>query len=259
MRTGALPVVDIDLALLPPQSDGVDWPTREWPTGEPSDCKVRKLAKLADLAFAESPPEELGLTRALLIVQGGRLVFERYGPGVRNPFTDPPCRVPDPDGPGTPMISWSMGKSMLQVAIGIAKRRHGLRLDSRIPVPEWSDQDDPRRGITWHHLLHMASGLSWIEEYTTDRGSDVIAMLFGDGKSDMAAYAAAFPLTSRPGKAFLYSSGTSNILARALQTTLGLQGDPAGMEAWLHNELFAPIGMQSATPSFDDAGTWVAS
>ena len=126
-------------------------------------------------------------------------------------------------------------------------------------MPEWIDQDDPRHGITWHHLLHMASGLSWIEEYTTDRGSDVINMLFGDGKSDVAAFAAAFPLSSRPGTQFLYSSGTSNILARALQKHLGLAGDEAGMRAWLSAELFDPIGMTSADPQFDESGTWVAS
>lgn len=256
MKTGALPVVDVDLAPLPGQPDGVPWPTDSWPSGDPVDVKHRKLTKIVDSAFGDDPPQTLGLTRALLVVQHGRIVVERYGPGVDNPLTG---EAAVPDGPDTTLISWSMAKSILQIALGIAASDLDLRLDSRIPVREWDDHDDPRHGITWHHLLHMASGLSWIEEYSTDRGSDVIAMLFGDGQEDMAAYAAAFPLAARPGTQFLYSSGTTNILARALQRVLGLEGDAEGMTEWLTTKLFGPIGMTTATPNFDDTGTWVAS
>jgi len=259
MRTGSLPVTDVELHKLPTQPDDVPWPTTEWPTGEPDDCKQRKLAKLLEVPFGDDPPAALGLTRALIVVHRGRIVAERYGPGFQSVFEEAAGEPLVPDGPETRLTSWSMAKSMLQVAIGIADRASELRLDRRIPVPEWLDQDDPRHGITWHHLLHMASGLSWIEEYTTDRGSDVINMLFGDGKADVAAFAAAFPLSSRPGTQFLYSSGTTNILARALQKVLGLAGDEAGMRAWLKAELFDPIGMTRATPHFDEAGTWVAS
>ena len=259
MKTGCLPVIDIDLAPLPTQPEGVAWPTEEWPTGEAVDVKQRKLAKLLDAPFADDPPAALGLTHALLIVQHGRIVAERYGPGFYSEFDKAAGRPHTPDGPDSTFISWSMAKSMLQMAIGIAKRDHDLRLDSRIPVPEWDDHDDPRHGITWHHLLHMASGLSWVEEYSTDRGSDVIGMLYGDGQTDMAAYAASFPLAARPGTQYLYSSGTTNILARAMQRTLGLEGDAEGMKAWLTANLFGPIGMTSAEPKFDDAGTWVAS
>lgn len=255
MKTGSLPVIDVDLAPLPPQPVGVPWPDADWPVGEPTDVKHRKLAKLVDAAFAADPPSSLGLTRALIVVQHGRIVLERYGPGVTNTFTD----EHEPDGPDTTLISWSMAKSILQVAIGVAQRDHEIRLDSRVPVPEWDDHDDGRHGITWHHLLHMASGLSWMEEYSTDRGSDVIGMLFGEGQHDMAAYAAHFPPAARPGTQFLYSSGTTNVLARALQRVLGLEGDEAGMSRWLHDNVFAPMAMTSATPKFDDAGTWVAS
>ena len=260
MRSAAPAAKIGDLAPLPAQPDGVPWPTDEWPTREPGDaCKAKKLNKHFDAAFAASPPATLGLTRALLVVHRGAIVAERYGPGFHTAFDEAEGRSPVPDGPDTRLTSWSMAKSMLQVAIGIAMRTHDLRVDRRVPVPEWDEHDDPRHQITWHHLLHMTSGLSWIEEYATDRGSDVINMLFGAGKEDVAAFAAAFPLSSRPGSQFLYSSGTSNILARALQHTLGLEGDEAGMRAWLHNELFDPIGMHDTEPHFDDAGTWVAS
>lgn len=252
---------DISLPDLPAQPADTPWPTDEWPTALLDDVPVKKrrLVKLLDQAFADEPPAELGLTRALLVVRHGRIVVERYGPGFFSEFDAMAGRTPQPDGPDTRLTSWSMAKSMLQCALGIHARGGGFRLASRAPVPEWTPHDDPRHFITWHHLLHMASGLSWIEEYVVDRGSDVIQMLFGDGRSDMGAFAAAFPLTAKPGSQFLYSSGTTNILARELQRLLGLSGNADGMRDWLKAELFDPIGMTSAVPDFDESGTWVAS
>ena len=43
---------------------------------------------------------------------------------------------------------------------------------------------DPRHGITIDDLLHMRSGLEWVEEY--EGTSDVIEMLFGEGSADRA-------------------------------------------------------------------------
>ena len=251
----------VTLVDLPTQPVDVAWPTEQWPTGPIGEVvsKPKKFAKVLDIPFGNDYPEALGLTRALVVIHRGVLVAERYGPGFHSGFDELAGRSPAPDGPDTKLTSWSMAKSMLQIAIGIAVRTQGLRVERHISVPQWVDQDDPRHDITWHHLLHMASGLSWIEEYVEDRGSDVINMLFGEGHHDMAAYAASFPSTSRPGSQFLYSSGTSNILARALQSELGLAGDEAGMRAWLRAELFDPIGMVDTDPQFDEAGTWVAS
>ena len=221
--------------------------------------KAKKVTKLVDQAFAHDAPESLGLTRAFMIVHKGSIVVERYGPGYLSDFEKAAGRPLLPDGPDTKLTSWSMAKSMLHAALGVVVRTQGLRVERRIPVKEWSDDEDPRHFITWHHLLHMASGLSWIEEYIEDKGSDVINMLFGTGAADMAAFAASYPLSSKPGSQFLYSSGTSNILARALQVELGIAGNESAMRNWLHEELFGPLGMTSADPQFDEAGTWVAS
>lgn len=255
METLRVPVSAEKLHPLPDQPDGVPWPTRDWPTGEPDVGDADRLGAVVDAAFGDDAREELGITRALVVVQRGRIVVERYGPGIDNIFTGEHAD----DGPGVKLISWSMAKSMLQIAIGIAQGTHGIDIDAPAPVPEWADGTDPRHDITWAHLLHMASGLDWTEEYSPEKPSDVIAMIFGDGKSDMAAFAAAKGAAQPPATAFVYSSGTTNVLARALQATLGLGADRSGMERWLARNLFGPIGMTSATPRFDDAGTWVAS
>ena len=151
-----------------------------------------------------------------------------------------------------------MAKSMLHIAIGIADRASELRLDRRIPVPEWIDQDDPRHGITWHHLLHMASGLSWIEEYSTEHGSDVIEMLFGKGADDMAAFAASFPLSAQPGTRFRLLEWHQQHPGPGVAAGARLQGDE-GMRAWSGGRAVRPARHDSATPRFDPAGTSLAS
>jgi CubicO group peptidase (beta-lactamase class C family) len=55
---------------------------------------------------------------------------------------------------------------------------------------------------------------------------------------------------------FNYSSGTSNIVAGLVADVVG-RGEAC--TAFLHERLFDRIGMRSATPGLDVAGTWVAS
>ena len=59
----------------------------------------------------------------------------------------------------------------------------------------------------------MRDGLDFAEDYVDAGVSDVIEMLFGSGKDDVAGYAEARTLRHPPGTRFNYSSGTSNIVA----------------------------------------------
>ncbi len=102
----------------------------------------------------------------------------------------------------------------------------------------------------------MRDGLDWTEDYVDDRVSDVIQMLFGDHQSDVAHFAADRSLAAPPDTRFNYSSGTSNIVSGIVARTLGPGKEYA---RFLHRRLFAPLGMTSADPEFDEAGTWVAS
>jgi CubicO group peptidase (beta-lactamase class C family) len=250
------------LQSLPRQPAGVPWPTHEWPRRDPEgDPSVahHRLSEALSAPFGDDAPPELGLTLAVLVVHRGAIVAEAYGPGYVSEFERLDGKEAQPVDADTPLISWSMAKSMLHAAIGIAAREGRIDVDTPPPVPEWSGPDDPRRTITWAHLLHMASGLAWIEDYVDGEGSDVIEMLFGAGATDMAGFAASFPPAAQPDTRFVYSSGTSNILARALQTVLGLEGDADGMRSFLATELFEPLGMTSADPRFDPAGTFTAS
>jgi CubicO group peptidase (beta-lactamase class C family) len=226
------------------QPAGVEWPTREWPRGTPDPA----VAALVDQAF-EDPA--LDVTYAVVVVQGGRLVAERYG-GALPSFTHDPTPVTA----ATPLLSWSMAKSMLHAAVGLLVGEGRLLPDAPAAVPEWQGDDDPRRAITLAQLLEMRDGLDWAEEYVDDANSDVIEMLFGAGEDDVAAYAAAKPLLAAPGTRFNYSSGTSNLVARVLGDVVG-RGDAT--VAFLRDRLFAPLGMHDARPRLDEAGTFVGS
>jgi CubicO group peptidase (beta-lactamase class C family) len=210
-----------------------------------------------DLAAASGASDELfdrdpdlGRTLALVVMQSGEVVFERYG------------TQPDTDfGPGGPvtadttLISWSMAKSITHAAVGLLVG-DGL-LDPAAPAPVASWAGTPKAAITLQQLLEMRSGLQFVEDYVDGSVSHVIEMLFGEGSGDVAGYAAALPLEHEPGTVWSYSSGTTNIIARIVGDVVG--GGAEGMEAFLRDRLFRPAGMHSAIPKFDAAGTFIGS
>ena len=65
------------------------------------------------------------------------------------------------------------------------------------------------------------------------------------------------PLDHPPDSVFNYSSGTTNIVSRIVGQAVG--GGEAAMRAFMEAELFGPLGMTSADPRFDAAGTFIGS
>ncbi|MEY2554219.1 MAG: hypothetical protein QOC57_2079 [Ilumatobacteraceae bacterium] len=206
------------------------------------------ITAVADELFAPDAPH--GLSLALLLMHRGEVVFERYG--------NEPDTVFGPGGPvdaSTTLISWSMAKSIAHAVTGILVGDGRLRLDQPAPVPSWRGTE--KESITVQDLLDMRPGLQWVEDYVDDAVSNCLEMLFGEGRDDMAAYAAALPMVAAPGSLWNYSSGTTNILCRILGDLVG--GGQQGMETFLGERLFLPAGMTSAVPKFDTAGTFIGS
>jgi CubicO group peptidase (beta-lactamase class C family) len=203
------------------------------------------LDGLLDEAFA------LDRTFAVVIRHRGEVVAERYG-DVLEQFDAPP----DPITADTPLLSWSMAKSVLHALVGMLVLDGALELEAEADVPRWRGDDDPRRRITLEHLLTMTDGLDFFEDYEDFERSDAIAMLFGDAKDDVAAYAEQRPLAHEPGTRFSYSSGTSNVVSGIVARTVG-PGHP--YEDFLQHRLFDRLGMTSARATFDGAGTFIAS
>lgn len=222
------------LPALPAQPADTPWPTADWPTGTPLP---EALAARFDAAFAD---DTLGITDAVLVIQGGRVRYERYGEEL-----DHQSRFP----------SWSKAKSITQALVGLAVAEGKLDIHAPADVPAW--KDDERSAITLNHLLRMSSGLKFVEDYVPGSVSDVIEMLFGTGKENVAAYAIAQPLAYAPDTHWSYASGTTNIICDILQRTLGLKGE--AFEAHMRQVLFEPLGMTSPIPKFDAAGTFIGS
>ena len=231
------------LPSLPSQPAGVPWPTRDWPVDRPGpDVDADRLDGLIETAFGPSGRAAMGTTNAVLAVQGGVLVTERYALGVDATTTLP---------------SWSMAKSILHTLVGVLVTDGRLDLAGPAAVGAWqATDDDPRAAITLDHLLHMRSGLAWQEDYVIGHESDVQEMLFGSGRPDVAGYAAGRPLAHRPGSTYAYSSGTSCIVSALARD---LVGGPDRFRSFMHEVLFDPLGMTSPIPKFDAAGTWIGS
>ncbi|MGI8757329.1 MAG: serine hydrolase domain-containing protein [Acidimicrobiales bacterium] len=259
----ALP--DRPLLPLPAQPEGVAWPTEAWPEAEASEVggDGERLAGLLDELVDGERHRTFGLTHAVGVVVGGRLVAERYGRRVAQDL-----RAFEPDPPlvdvtaASELLSWSMAKSITHLAVGLAVADGRIAVHQPVPEPQWSDPTDERHAITWDDLLAMRAGLQWTEEYydlVEGDLPDVITMLYGEPAADMAAFAASFPLVERPGsdEAYNYSSGTTNIVAANLARVLGLDGP--GMDGFLRERLFDPLGMASARVDFDAAGTFIGS
>ncbi len=238
-------MTDADLRPLPPQPREISWPTQSWPRADldprPGVSAEPILAEVDRLFGPDARPRS-GETHAVLAVHRGELVVERYGPNTTSETT---------------LISRSMATRVLHALVGILVREGQLDVHEPAPVPPWRAQGDPRGSITTEHLLRMVDGLDFIEDYVAGEASNVIDMLFGGGKQDVAAYAEGLASAHPPGKVWNYSSGTSNIVSGIAGR---LMGDDEEMRlAFMRRELFERIGMRSAKPRFDDAGTFIAS
>ena len=225
---------------LPDQATDVSWPTTDWPAGPlPASLHRTRFDALIREGFTEPASDLVGETHALVIIHAGRVIFERYGAT---------------SGPDATQPSWSMAKSITHALVGILVAEGKLDIHRPANVPEWQGADDPRAAITLDMLLRMSSGLTFVEDYVPGHPSDVIAMLYGVGKGDVAHYAADLALAHPAGSFWNYASGTTNIIAR-----LAAQAHGGDFAAFMRERLFAPLGMTSATPKFDAAGTFIGS
>ena len=227
------------------QPTGVAWPTESWPR---ANTLSRRLEQVIDEAFVT---EDLQITNAVIVVQGGKVLAERYA-GVQEFFDRPP----EPIDASSQLLSWSMAKSHLHMILGTLVDEGLVDPEARAPVHEWADSHDPRHAIRLKDLLSMRDGLAFIENYEIGQVSHVIEMLFGEGKQDMAGFTAALPLAHEPDTFFNYSSGTTNVLSRIVADQVGYADKYDG---YLHRRLFDRIGMASAVATFDPTGVFVAS
>ena len=192
------------------------------------------LEKILNDAFAD---ESAG-HRAIVVLQNGELIAEHYADGFDR---------------STPVLSWSMAKSITATLIGAAAYQGLLDIDDAAPVPEWRG-DETRAGITWRDLLHMQSGLAFDENYASPN-SDVNKMLFAS--ADAGAAGAAQPAIHAPGAHWSYSSGTTNLLSRTLKMLLEENG--VDYYSFGRSHIFDPVGAASVVMEPDASGVFIGS
>jgi hypothetical protein len=198
-------------------------------TVEPSDPALKAAL---DHAFEEPAEPPLRRTKAVVVVRDGRVIAERYAPGI---------------GIDTPLPSFSMTKSLVNALLGIMTQQGLTSPSMPAPIPEWHAASDPRREIEVGHLMRMTSGLALDE---TDDPLNLSDQMFAH--DDMAAFAVKAPLIAAPGTRWAYSSATMQILARIIREAVGGPEQTLGF-AW--RELFNPLGMRNVTLEFDGSGT----
>lgn len=183
-------------------------------------------------------------TDGFVIVHRGHVIYERYAA----PYTAT-----------TPHLAWSVTKTFTNALIGVAVAEGRLQLSDSICDhlrPDFTIPD-ASCAITVQHLMHMASGLDWLETYEDlpPTASSVLAMLYGEGHADVATFVASRPLAEPPGTAWRYSSGDTNLLAAVAGAVLA----PEHGDRFPFAVLLDPLGMTSATWERDARGTYIGS
>jgi CubicO group peptidase (beta-lactamase class C family) len=232
---------------LPPQPAGLAWPTQGWTEAPlPRDVDRATLDLVITEAFA-GQHELMGETRAVVIIQDGRLVFERYGEGYTR---------------ATRLNSWSVAKSITHALVGAAVLQGRVAIDTPMGNPHWR-ASDRRSAITWRDWLNMVDGLDYTETSENVAEAGNARMLFGEGRMDVARWAARRRLIRDPGAHWNYTSAGTILISDAL--TRVIVPDPRDatdrrnrMRAWMQSSLFARIGMTPIV-EFDPQGTFYGS
>jgi len=193
------------------------------------------LKAALDHVFTDPPAGPPRWLRAVVVLKDGRVVAERYAPGI---------------GVDTPLIGYSASKSVMGALVGILVRQGRLDIHAPAPVAAWSAPGDPRHDITVDNLLRMTSGLDIAQ---TGSGFDPASrMLFTE--RDMAGYAEARRLARPIGSRWDYSDASTLIVSRIVRDAAG--GD---VQAFARHALFDPLGMKTAILTTDATGTPVGS
>jgi CubicO group peptidase (beta-lactamase class C family) len=191
------------------------------------------LKAALDHAFEEPPEPPFRRTKAVVVVHDGKVIAERYAAGA---------------GVHTPLIGYSMTKSVISALIGILTQQGLTSPSLPAPVPEWRGPNDPRREIEVGNLLRMTTGLALDE---TNSGFDPSSQMIYL-HDDMAGFAVQAAPIAPPGTRWHYSSATTQILARVIRDAVG---GPEQTLAFAWRELFNPLGMRNVTLEFDGSGT----
>jgi CubicO group peptidase (beta-lactamase class C family) len=229
-----------DAVALPAMSDRTSFgaaDSRPWPMGDQrATGRFRgnraALERIVADAFDRRTYGQGSETTALLVLQDGRIVAERYRPDFDMHSSQ---------------RTWSVAKSIAGTIFGIAVQQGLVRLDEPAHVPEWQTPGDPRAAITYDQLLRMSSGLhsDWAGNRTDDLYFGGVAVTDQIG---------AWPLVAPPGAAFRYANNDILAAMRGLRQRLGSEA-----LNYPYRSLFFRIGMTRTVAETDWRGNFILS
>ena len=211
--------------LLPSVEMAASSQPRPWPAGE------RVEAPSTFGHFGHQKPFEDGFveteTAALLLLHRGRVRYERYaltgGPDVR-------------------WISMSVAKSFVSALVGIAiAEGHIGGVDD--PISDYIDvrAGSAYDGVSIRHVLQMASGARWNEEYS-DPDSDVRRLGAAmSGQGTLEEFVASMVREHAPGTVCRYNSGDTQALGLLLVEAPDARGRLHAGEARRAAGLHVPV------------------
>jgi len=191
-----------------------------------------KLEQAVAQAFANNDTVK---TRTVMVIYKDHIIADKYIEGFNEE---------------TPILGWSMTKSVLATLYGILEHQGKLAISDAAPISEWKDDD--RQQITLNHLLRMESGLAWEEDYAAI--SDVTKMLFLE--ENMTASQARKELIAAPTEVWNYSSGTTNLLSGILRKQFATHQEYLDFP---YAALIDKLGMHSMLIEADMQGNYVGS
>jgi CubicO group peptidase (beta-lactamase class C family) len=221
--------------------------TQAWPMGDvlpadplPGTLDADKLKQAVGAAFEP----EAGKTAAFVVTWKGRVVAERYGPGITA---------------RTPLESWSMGKSVTATLMGILIKEGVYRLAQPAPVPEWQGPGDPRGKIRIADLLNMSSGLRIRAPQDPDydlAGPYPDHLYLYTGRINAFQYAATRPLQWPPGQVGRYRNTDPVLVNYLIRLAVEKRGEQ--YLSFPQRALFDKIGIRTMVIETDPYGNFLA-
>lgn len=221
------------IALRPKSRAEQPWPLGDRNAAAAPRGGARALAAAVDRALVQPTYGAGSRTTAVVVVQNGKIVAERYRDGF---------------GPTVAQRTWSVAKSLTGTLIGHAVHRGLLNVGDPAPLPEWRTPGDPRGAITTDDLLRMASGL-----HSDSAGNRTDAIYFGG--TAVTEQATGWPIEVQPGTRFRYANNDTLLAVRGLRAKLREQDE----EASFVDAFFATLGMTHTTAETDWQGNYVLS
>lgn len=188
-------IAPVGAESLPPRAPVARADAPAWPTAAPrGDTAALETTLAGALGDTYGP----GVTTALVVVQDGRLVAERYREGF---------------GPDTPQRTWSVAKSLAGTIIGWVAQQGGVDVAAPAAIPEWATPGDPRAAITVDQLMRMSSGL------TSDTAGNRTDALYFGGVA-IAEQTPGWPLIAPPGTRYRYANNDTLLAIHAIAPAL---------------------------------------